>query len=76
MHISLQHGFRFLVHPVAFVVHVPHKKPSTKWLTRKMGQVGGGGGRARGHCSGAVWPVGAVGRYPPACRSAPVLGWS
>ena len=38
MHISLQHGFSFLVHPTAFVVHVPHKKPSTKWLTRKMGQ--------------------------------------
>lgn len=41
MHISLQHGFNFLVHPTAFVVHVPHKKPSTKWLTRKMGQVCG-----------------------------------
>lgn len=40
MHISLQNGFNFLVHPTAFVVHVPHKKPSTKWLTRKMGQVG------------------------------------
>lgn len=39
MHISLQNGFNFLVHPTAFVVHVPHKKPSTKWLTRKMGQV-------------------------------------
>lgn len=38
MHISLQNGFNFLVHPTAFVVHVPHKKPSTKWLTRKMGQ--------------------------------------
>ncbi len=48
MHISLQNGFNFLVHPSAFVVHVPHPKPSTKWLTRKMGQVrwartGGGG---------------------------------
>lgn len=43
MHISLQNGFNFLVHPTAFVVHVPHKKPSTKWLTRKMGQVGGWG---------------------------------
>ena len=41
MHISLQHGFNFLVHPTAFVVHVPHKKPSTKWLTRKMGQARG-----------------------------------
>lgn len=39
MHISLQNGFNFLVHPSAFVVHVPHPKPSTKWLTRKMGQV-------------------------------------
>lgn len=38
MHISLQNGFNFLVHPSAFVVHVPHPKPSTKWLTRKMGQ--------------------------------------
>ena len=57
MHISLQHGFDFVVHPSAFVVHVPHKKPSTKWLTRKMGQVGGGAGAG----GAGAWLVGLVG---------------
>lgn len=51
MHISLQNGFNFLVHPSAFVVHVPHPKPSTKWLTRKMGQVRG---QRLAPCSGAA----------------------
>ena len=38
MHISLQDSFRFVVHPDAFVVHVPHKKPPTKIRTRRSGQ--------------------------------------
>ena len=38
MHLSLQQGVVFAVHPSAFVVHVPHPKPSTKWLTRRSGQ--------------------------------------
>lgn len=38
MHISQQLNTTFTVHPGAFVVHVPHKKPSTKWLTRRSGQ--------------------------------------
>ena len=57
MHISLQHGFNFLVHPTAFVVHVPHKKPSTKWLTRKMGQVRAASAMYKGGWGGAVMGV-------------------
>jgi hypothetical protein len=85
MHISLQHGFNFLVHPTAFVVHVPHKKPSTKWLTRKMGQVGGTRPSAASAallllCTGGEWGAaiglqrGPMKRTPePACTARPVL---
>lgn len=38
MHIAFQHRFRFIVYPEAFVVHVPHKTPPTKWRTRASGQ--------------------------------------
>ena len=38
MHVSMQNSFTFVVHPEAFVVHVPHKKPSTKVRTRRSGQ--------------------------------------
>eukprot|EP00887_Chlorella_sp_A99_P004369 scaffold15.g4369.t1 len=38
MHVHLQNGFEYVVHPRAFVVHVPHPQPSTKWLTRHSGQ--------------------------------------
>lgn len=38
MHVHLQNEFAFVVHPRAFVVHVPHPQPSTKWLTRRSGQ--------------------------------------
>lgn len=38
MHVSLQNSFKFIVHPQAFVVHAPHKKPSTKIRTRRSGQ--------------------------------------
>jgi len=39
MHIAFQNRFSFVVHPEAFVVHVPHKTPPTKWRTRASGQV-------------------------------------
>jgi hypothetical protein len=38
MHISMQDSFTFVIHPEAFVVHVPHRKPSTKMRTRRSGQ--------------------------------------
>jgi len=38
MHISLQNRFTWVVHPHSFVVHVPHRKPSTKWRTKRSGQ--------------------------------------
>lgn len=38
MHISMQNSFTFVIHPEAFVVHVPHPKPSTKMRTRRSGQ--------------------------------------
>lgn len=38
MHISLQNRFSFVIHPTSFVVHVPHRKPSTKWRTKRSGQ--------------------------------------
>jgi len=38
MHISMQNSLTFVVHPEAFVVHVPHRKPSTKMRTRRSGQ--------------------------------------
>jgi hypothetical protein len=38
MHISMQNRFQFVIHPEAFVVHIPHRKPATKWRTRRSGQ--------------------------------------
>jgi hypothetical protein len=38
MHVSLQHGVPFVVHPEAFVIHVPHRKPATRTKTRRSGQ--------------------------------------
>jgi hypothetical protein len=38
MHLSLQHQISFLVHPETFVVHIPHRKPKTKWRTKRSGQ--------------------------------------
>ncbi len=38
MHISTQFGLPFIVHPLSFVVHVPHPKAKTKWRTKRSGQ--------------------------------------
>lgn len=38
MHLSVQQRISFLVHPETFVVHVPHRKPKTKWRTKRSGQ--------------------------------------
>lgn len=38
MHISQQHEFKFVVHPSAFVLHVPHAKANSKYKTKRTGQ--------------------------------------
>lgn len=38
MHINIQNQFTYVIHPHSFVVHVPHRKPTTKWRTKRSGQ--------------------------------------